>query len=73
MQQGRYGVSVPALTKDHKRNEDQYAISRGLNTPYSRYGINILKDIKRGPYSKKSPIRRIQYMDTPYPTDFQTS
>ncbi|GKA08832.1 hypothetical protein Tco_0688163 [Tanacetum coccineum] len=31
--QGRYGVSVPALTKDHK-------------------------DIKRGPYSKKSPIRR---------------
>ncbi|GJZ56727.1 hypothetical protein Tco_0612221 [Tanacetum coccineum] len=40
--QGRYGVSVPALTKDHKRNEDQYAISRGLNTPYSRYGINII-------------------------------
>ncbi|GJY18333.1 mitochondrial proton/calcium exchanger protein-like protein isoform X1 [Tanacetum coccineum] len=31
--QGRYGVSVPALTKDHKRNEDQYAVSRGLNTP----------------------------------------
>ncbi|GJU94259.1 hypothetical protein Tco_1319015 [Tanacetum coccineum] len=29
--QGRYGVSVPALTKDHKRNEDQYA--RG---PYSK-------------------------------------
>ncbi|GJS36057.1 hypothetical protein Tco_0534439 [Tanacetum coccineum] len=40
--QGRYGVSVPALTKDHKRNEDQYAVSRGLNTPYSRYGINII-------------------------------
>ncbi|GJS55806.1 hypothetical protein Tco_0629168 [Tanacetum coccineum] len=39
---GRYGVSVPALTKDHKRNEDQYAVSRGLNTPYSRYGINII-------------------------------
>ncbi|GJV94246.1 DNA-directed DNA polymerase, partial [Tanacetum coccineum] len=38
----RYGVSVPALTKDHKRNEDQYAVSRGLNTPYSRYGINII-------------------------------
>ncbi|GKB13323.1 hypothetical protein Tco_0847246 [Tanacetum coccineum] len=28
--QGRYGVSVPALTKDHKRNEDQYT----LNTTY---------------------------------------
>ncbi|GKB98110.1 putative reverse transcriptase domain-containing protein [Tanacetum coccineum] len=40
--QGRYGVSVPALTKDHKRNEDQYAVSRGLNTSYSRYGINII-------------------------------
>ncbi|GKA36004.1 zinc finger, CCHC-type containing protein [Tanacetum coccineum] len=40
--QGRYGVFVPALTKDHKRNEDQYAVSKGLNTPYSRYGINII-------------------------------
>ncbi|GJX20272.1 hypothetical protein Tco_0222949 [Tanacetum coccineum] len=40
--QGRYGVSVHALTKDHKRNEDQYAVSKGLNTPYSRYGINII-------------------------------
>ncbi|GJV53743.1 hypothetical protein Tco_1449484 [Tanacetum coccineum] len=30
-----------------------------LNTPYSRYGYNnILEDIKRGPYSKKPPIRR---------------
>ncbi|GJS90712.1 hypothetical protein Tco_0773348, partial [Tanacetum coccineum] len=38
----RYDVSVPALTKDHKRKEDQYAVSRGLNTPYSRYGINII-------------------------------
>ncbi|GJT19631.1 hypothetical protein Tco_0878337 [Tanacetum coccineum] len=38
----RYGVSVPALTKDHKRNEVQYAVSRRLNTPYSRYGYNII-------------------------------
>ncbi|GKF29556.1 hypothetical protein Tco_0095898, partial [Tanacetum coccineum] len=22
--------------------KDQYAVSRGLNTPYSRYGINII-------------------------------
>ncbi|GKC16161.1 putative reverse transcriptase domain-containing protein, partial [Tanacetum coccineum] len=38
----RYGVSVPALTKRPQRNKDQYAVSRGLNTPYSRYGINII-------------------------------
>ncbi|GJR15861.1 hypothetical protein Tco_0798513 [Tanacetum coccineum] len=52
-----------------------------LNTPYpeDQYAVlelwnqyNILEDIKRGPYSKKSPIRRIQYLDTPYRTDFQT-
>ncbi|GKB82488.1 hypothetical protein Tco_0949383 [Tanacetum coccineum] len=55
--QGRYGVSVPALTKDHKGIK--------LNTPYpeDQYAVlrneyNILKDIKRGPYSKKPPIRR---------------
>ncbi|GJX55169.1 reverse transcriptase domain-containing protein [Tanacetum coccineum] len=28
--------------KDHKRNEDQYAVSRRFNKPYSRYGINII-------------------------------
>ncbi|GJW05300.1 putative ribonuclease H-like domain-containing protein [Tanacetum coccineum] len=40
--QRRYGVSVPALTKRTQKIKDQYAISRGLNTPYSRYGINII-------------------------------
>ncbi|GKA40518.1 hypothetical protein Tco_0733111 [Tanacetum coccineum] len=38
----RYGVSVPAFTKRPQRNKDQYAVSRRLNTPYSRYGINII-------------------------------
>ncbi|GJT22690.1 hypothetical protein Tco_0892627 [Tanacetum coccineum] len=64
--QGRYGVSMPALTKDHrgiKLNtpypEDQYAVLEIWNE------YNILEDIKRGPYSKKSPIRRIQSLDTP--------
>ncbi|GKA08876.1 hypothetical protein Tco_0688207 [Tanacetum coccineum] len=38
----RYGVSVPALTKRPHRIKDQYAVSRRLNTPYSRYGINII-------------------------------
>ncbi|GJT29186.1 hypothetical protein Tco_0909461 [Tanacetum coccineum] len=64
--QGRYGVSVPALTKDHigiKLNrpypEDQYVVLEIRNK------YNILEDIKRGPYSKKSPICRIQSLDTP--------
>ncbi|GJX85807.1 retrovirus-related pol polyprotein from transposon TNT 1-94 [Tanacetum coccineum] len=45
-----------------------------INNPYPEDSIrriqdmesieNMLEDIKRGPYSKKSPIRRIQYMDT---------
>ncbi|GJU26035.1 putative ribonuclease H-like domain-containing protein [Tanacetum coccineum] len=38
----RYGVSVPALTKRPQKIKDQYAVSRGLNTPYSRYGITII-------------------------------
>ncbi|GJR24412.1 hypothetical protein Tco_0972939 [Tanacetum coccineum] len=71
--QGRYSVSVPALTKDHRGIK--------LNTPYPEYQYavleiwneyNILENIKHGPYSKKSPIRRIQFLDTPYQTDFQT-
>nr|GEV35240.1 hypothetical protein [Tanacetum cinerariifolium] len=55
----RYGVSVSALTKDHKGiklnmpyPKDQYAVLEIRNK------YNILEDIKRGPYSKKSPIRR---------------
>ncbi|GJS47977.1 hypothetical protein Tco_0598098 [Tanacetum coccineum] len=48
-------------------NKDQYAVSR--ETQYAVFKIwnqyNILEDIKRGPYSKKSPIRRIQHLDTP--------
>ncbi|GKB73214.1 hypothetical protein Tco_0934626, partial [Tanacetum coccineum] len=39
--------------------EDQYAVFKIWNQ------YNILEDIKRGSYSKKPPIRRIQYMDTP--------
>ncbi|GJY95910.1 putative reverse transcriptase domain-containing protein [Tanacetum coccineum] len=68
-----YGVSVPAFTKDHKGiklnmpyPEDQYAILEIWNE------YNILEDIKRVSYSKKSPICRIQSLDTPYRTDFQT-
>ncbi|GJY00161.1 hypothetical protein Tco_0357179 [Tanacetum coccineum] len=57
-----------------QRNKAQYAVSR--ETQYAVFKIwnqyNILEDIKRDPYSKKSPIRRIQYLDTPHRTDFQT-
>ncbi|GJS35441.1 hypothetical protein Tco_0533823 [Tanacetum coccineum] len=51
-----------------QRNKDQYAVSR--ENQYVVFKIwnqyNILEDIKRGPYSKKSPIRRIQHLDTPF-------
>ncbi|GJY88802.1 DNA helicase [Tanacetum coccineum] len=33
----RFSVSVPAFTKDHKRNEDQYAVSR--ETQYTVFKI----------------------------------
>ncbi|GKD12045.1 zinc finger, CCHC-type containing protein, partial [Tanacetum coccineum] len=48
-----------------QRNKDQYAVSR--ENQYAVFKIwnqyNILEDIKRGPYSKKSPIRRISHLD----------
>ncbi|GJW48252.1 hypothetical protein Tco_0079898 [Tanacetum coccineum] len=48
-------------------NKVQYAVSS--ETQYAVFKIwneyNILEDIKRGTYSKKSPIRRIQSLDTP--------
>ncbi|GJU86996.1 hypothetical protein Tco_1294542 [Tanacetum coccineum] len=63
---GRYGVSVPALTKDH-REKVSIPVPKRLLTPYQNMIMkyNILEDIKRGPYSKKSPICRIQSLDTP--------
>ncbi|GKB54659.1 hypothetical protein Tco_0905412 [Tanacetum coccineum] len=57
---GRYGVSVPALTKDHEGNKIQYAISRRRKYAVFKLYGNILEDIKRGPYSKKPPICHIQ-------------
>ncbi|GJU53293.1 arginine--tRNA ligase, chloroplastic/mitochondrial-like protein isoform X2, partial [Tanacetum coccineum] len=52
----RYGVSVPALTKDHKGIEDQYAVSKkDQYAVLDIWHVNILEDIKRGSYSKKQP------------------
>ncbi|GJY01729.1 hypothetical protein Tco_0359881 [Tanacetum coccineum] len=60
-------VSVPAFTKDHK------GINLNTSYPEDKYVVleiwneyNILEDIKRGPYSKKSLIGRIQSLDLPY-------
>ncbi|GJS42645.1 DNA-directed DNA polymerase [Tanacetum coccineum] len=57
-----------------QRNKAQYAVSRedqyAVLEIWNEY--NILEDIKRGSYSKKSPIRRIQSLDTPYRIDFLT-
>ncbi|GJX26343.1 hypothetical protein Tco_0232639 [Tanacetum coccineum] len=51
-----------------QRNKDQYAVSR--ENQYAVFKIwnqyNILEDIKRGPYSKKSPIRRTESRLRPY-------
>ncbi|GJY37728.1 hypothetical protein Tco_0424092 [Tanacetum coccineum] len=48
-----------------QRNKDQYAVSR--ENQYAVFKIwnqyNILEDIKRGPYSKKSPIRHHNLWD----------
>ncbi|GKB40746.1 hypothetical protein Tco_0885688 [Tanacetum coccineum] len=63
----QYAVSIKKIRRiracTHQRPQkikDQYAVSRGLNTPYSKIcnQYDILEDIKHGPYSNKSPIRR---------------
>ncbi|GKF30487.1 hypothetical protein Tco_0100285, partial [Tanacetum coccineum] len=67
----QYAVSIKEDTAypclhSQKTTEDkaQYAVSR--ETQYAVFKIwneyNILEDIKRGPYSKKSPIRHIQLL-----------
>ncbi|GKB26940.1 hypothetical protein Tco_0866341 [Tanacetum coccineum] len=38
----RYGVSVPALTKDHRGIKLNTPYLERLNTPYSKYGMNII-------------------------------
>ncbi|GKB56846.1 hypothetical protein Tco_0913032 [Tanacetum coccineum] len=71
----QYAVSIKEDTAypclhSPKTIEDkaQYAVSR--ETQYAIFKIwneyNILEDIKRGPYSKKSPIRRIQLLGYAY-------
>ncbi|GKC88230.1 hypothetical protein Tco_1148879, partial [Tanacetum coccineum] len=48
-----------ALTKDHSRKRSIGVSRWTLNAVFNHMeSYNILEDIKRGPYSKKSPIRR---------------
>ncbi|GKC33728.1 hypothetical protein Tco_1046112, partial [Tanacetum coccineum] len=59
--QGRYGVSVPALTKYHEGNKIQYAVSRKGNMSYSSYmGIKY-----SGRYQTWSLLQETP--NTPYP------
>ncbi|GJX32137.1 hypothetical protein Tco_0241992 [Tanacetum coccineum] len=49
----RYGVSVPAFTKDYKGLKPNTSYPEDIHTPYPRYSMKkILEDINRGPYSK---------------------
>ncbi|GKF96313.1 hypothetical protein Tco_0289048, partial [Tanacetum coccineum] len=70
----RYGVSMPAFTKDHNGNLFNTPYPEKTNTPYWKYGMNIIfwKISKRGPYSKKLQYAVSNPLDMPYRTDFQT-
>nr|GEW83473.1 hypothetical protein [Tanacetum cinerariifolium] len=70
---GRYGVSVPALTKDHEGNNIQYVVSRKGNTPYSSYmGIKYSERYQAWSLLQET-LQYVVYktLDTPYRTDFR--
>ncbi|GJS08444.1 retrovirus-related pol polyprotein from transposon TNT 1-94 [Tanacetum coccineum] len=50
--------------KDSKDAPNTMTVTESSISSYKAY----YGDIKHGPYSKKSPIRHIQHLDTPYPT-----
>ncbi|GKD12032.1 hypothetical protein Tco_1196439 [Tanacetum coccineum] len=56
-----------------QRKQAQYAISKkDQYIVLDIWHVNILEDIKRGPYSKKLQYAVSNPLDTPYRTDFQT-
>ncbi|GJS87847.1 hypothetical protein Tco_0770483 [Tanacetum coccineum] len=61
--------TIEEIIQNYYDHEDGETTPRFERTQYSVFKIwnqyNIMEDIKRGPYSKKSPIRRIQLLDTP--------
>ncbi|GJQ95882.1 putative nucleotidyltransferase, ribonuclease H [Tanacetum coccineum] len=68
----QYAVSIRCIRacthQRPQRNKAQYAVSREDQYVVLEIGneYNILEDIKRGPYSKKSPIRRTESRLCPY-------
>ncbi|GJY43863.1 hypothetical protein Tco_0432076 [Tanacetum coccineum] len=68
---GRYGVSVPALTKDqegHKTNTPY--LGKAIRRIQAIWESNILEDVKRGPYSKKLQYAVSNTLDTPHGSVF---
>ncbi|GJY39850.1 hypothetical protein Tco_0426214 [Tanacetum coccineum] len=71
----QYAVSIMKIRRirayNHQRpqrNKDQYTVSRGLNTEYSRYGINIIfwKISNVVPTPRNPEYAVSNPLDTPY-------
>ncbi|GJT71859.1 hypothetical protein Tco_1031145 [Tanacetum coccineum] len=71
--QGRYGVSVPTLTKDHKGMKLNTPYPEDVNTPYLRYSMRIFWKISNVVHTLRKPQYAVSNsLDMPYRTDFQT-
>ncbi|GJT23910.1 hypothetical protein Tco_0893847 [Tanacetum coccineum] len=71
--QGRYGVSIPALTKDHKGNKSNMLYpGKAILRIQAICEYNILEDIKRSTYSKKLQYAVSNTLDMPYRHRLQT-
>ncbi|GJV14278.1 hypothetical protein Tco_1359601 [Tanacetum coccineum] len=63
--EGRYGVSVPALTKDHEGNKIQYAVSRRRQyAVFKLYGNKIFWKISNVVPTPRNPRYAVK-MDDP--------
>ncbi|GJU79497.1 hypothetical protein Tco_1281862 [Tanacetum coccineum] len=65
----RKDTEYPALhsPKDHEGHKTKYAVSEEINSSIEAFRkVNILEDIKRGPYSKKLQYVVSNTLDTPY-------
>ncbi|GJR15242.1 retrovirus-related pol polyprotein from transposon TNT 1-94 [Tanacetum coccineum] len=80
---GRYGVSVPALTKDHKGKKTNTSYPEEVNTLYGRYSMRIfwkISNVVPTPRNANTPfpipwIRpySIQLINTSYPLPLDTA
>ncbi|GJR83841.1 hypothetical protein Tco_0154626 [Tanacetum coccineum] len=71
--QGRYGIYVSALTKDHEGNKIQYAVSRRRQYAiFKLYGNKIFLKISNVVPTPRNPQYAVSNtLDTPYRTDFR--